>query len=477
MFKQNRLFWKLVWAFLMTLLLVAFMMSAMMVVMVSSERARSMENELYVHARDLSKLMGQSDFMSIWRRDTALTETLGWKIEQIREEYDADVWLVTAARSVWVVSGGAYDDSIINDENVIRELFNVLSGEEIRVEGLIPALGQRVLTVGVPWRDRAGWVAGAVLVHISLDDLTVDYADVITRAAQATIVAMLFGTVLAMIISKNQTDPLRQIQLTLADFSHGNFDRRVRVRGDYEIQQLARAFNQMAEDLSNLENSRRSFVANVSHELRSPLTCISGYVDGLLDGTIAENDREKYLNIVKSETVRLTKLVKELLDLSRIESGKMEFKPTPFDMCETARVELIKFERRIDEKRLEVEVNLPDEPVTVVFDRDAISQIMTNLIDNAVKYSDEGGRIVLNVGKSDAKCLVSIANTGEGIPDEDIKHIFDRFYKVDKAHTSGMGTGLGLSIVKKMLEQQGEAITVTSDTELTTFEFTLSLKN
>jgi signal transduction histidine kinase len=330
------------------------------------------------------------------------------------------------------------------------------------------------VTVGVPWRNGRGWVSGAVLLHISTQSLVVDYSDIIADAVLAAAGAMLLGVALACIIARTQSAPLRQIQRALIDFSQGRMDTRVSIRGDRELEELAEAFNQMAEDLANLERSRRNFVANVSHELRSPLTCIRGYAEGMLDGTIEEADHHKYLGVVRDESKRLTTLVNDLLDLSRMESG-VALKREKFDLCELLRQELITFEGSISKKDIEVEVELPEEALIVNADPGGIRQLMTNLLDNAVKFTPRGGRMGLRLVPEGRLCRVEVYNSGPGIPPEDLPHIFERFYKVDKAHTPGEGTGLGLAIVQKILEQHGQKIRVSEAGGFTTFSFRLAL--
>ena len=475
--KRNRLFWRLLWAFLLTLLVTAVVLSMLVVVMMRQERVRTLEDELRAQARFVAQMMAQYDLASFWQRDTALANTLNWKIVEIRETYGADVWLVSANRRVWVVGDTEFDQEQLTAPAVVAEINQVLSGQEIRVLGLIPQLGPPFVTVGVPWRDNTGWVGGAVLLHISTESLSVDYSDMVVNAAIATAAAMLLGAVLSFLIARRQSDPLHQIHQAVVDFAQGKLDTRVHIRGDQEMMDLADAFNSMARDLAGLEQSRRSFVANVSHELRSPLTCIRGYVQGILDGTVPRDQWDKYLNIVLEETRRLARLVGELLDLSRMESGVAPLNKTDFDLCELLRVELLKFEGRIDEKDIQVDVALPGEAVTVCAGEDSIRQVITNLLDNAVKFTPQGGRIGLAAALEGGLCRVAVSNTGQGISAEDLPHVFDRFYKADKAHTAGMGTGLGLAIVRKILEQHGQKIQVASQDGLTTFTFWLAVSD
>ena len=273
---KSRLFWRMFWAFTATLILSVAVLSALMIVMVREERREALEGEVLIQAREVAQLISQRDFFSLFSTDFALNTTLNWKIEEIQQTYGAGIWLVSGAGNALVLGGQNYTSEQLNDAEVLRQIYRVLSGEEIRVQGLIPELGANMVTLGVPWRAGDGRVRGAVLLHISIDQLQVDYSDMIRNSAIAAAVALLTGTALAYVISRRQAAPLQQINQAVTQFAAGNFESRVDIRGDDELAQLGRSFNQMAADLDNLESSRRSFVASVSHELRSPLTCIGG---------------------------------------------------------------------------------------------------------------------------------------------------------------------------------------------------------
>ncbi|MEA5065329.1 MAG: HAMP domain-containing protein, partial [Eubacteriales bacterium] len=263
--KRSGLFLRMFWAFVAVMLVTASVLSSMMVVMVRGERAAALENARLSQARDVARLMQQYNITlnSFWPSDSSVSDILRWKIGEIRSTGDADVWLVAPNRRVLVLGSNAYDQAL-SDEEVVRQVGKVLSGEEIRVQGLIRELGGHMVTIGVPWRDARGRVDGAVLLHISTESLSVDYSDLIRNAAIAAAVAMALGALLAFVIARRQTEPIRQIRLAVKDFSEGRLERRVMVRADEELMELAGAFNRMAEDLSQLEDSRRSFVANVS---------------------------------------------------------------------------------------------------------------------------------------------------------------------------------------------------------------------
>ena len=470
---KSRLFWRMFGAFLAALLLTVVVFSLLMVVMVREERQNQLEDEVRMQAREVAQLLSQRDSLAIRRNDQSLSNALNWKITEISEGYDASVWLVTSGGAALILGRQEYTSEQLNDASVLDQIYKVLSGEEIRVQGLIPELGSQMVTIGVPWKYRSERVVGAVLLHISTSSLSADYSDMVRNALIAALVAMVVGAALSYFLSRRQTEPLRKINRAVTRFASGQLDERVEIRGDEEMALLGDSLNKMAEDLKNLEESRRSFVASVSHELKSPLTCISGYAQGILDGTVPEDERPRYLKVVLSESARLTKLVNDLLELSKFESGKFPLSNAVFDVNELLRLELIKFEQRIDDKRLDVDVDFREEPCRVLADADRIRQVVTNLIDNAVKFAQEGARLTLTTEAAGDTCFVRVFNEGAPIPQEDIPFLFDRFYKADKAHTSGMGTGLGLSIVKRILEQHGQTIKVSSGALGTTFTFTL----
>jgi len=471
---KNTLFWRLFWAFVGTLIMTVLVLSFTMVALLRAERQSAYEAEVRMQARDVAGLMQMQDTASLWRLDPKTGSTVQWKIEEIRQNYGAEVWLVSMNGS-YLVLGGESEEAI-TDHRVTEQIWRVLSGSEIRVQGLIEELGSGVVTIGVPWYGTGMFdqrVMGAVLLHISVDSLKVDYSDLVRYACVAGVLAMIIGSFLALVIARTQSRPLKQINDAVTAFAGGDFERRVEIKGDSEMARLGASFNQMAEEISNLDESRKNFVANVSHELRSPMTCIQGYVQGMLDGTIGDGERATYLNTVLSETQRLTKLVGELLDLSRIESGKVPLNKTVFDVNELILSVLFKYEQKIEDKNIQMDISFKEQPCYVLADSARITQVITNLIDNAVKFSQNGRSMMVWTHTVDAQVFVTVKNEGHGIPADDLPFIFERFYKVDKAHTSGMGTGLGLSIVKKILEQHEQGITANSSGSMTTFVFTL----
>lgn len=269
--------------------------------------------------------------------------------------------------------------------------------------------------------------------------------------------------------------PLREMAEATRRFAAGDFSYRLKVRGRDEVAELAASLNQMAVSLSSVEEMRRSFVGNVSHELKTPMTTIAGFIDGILDGTIPPEKRGYYLKIVSDEVKRLSRLVKAMLDLSRIDSGQLTIKRVPFDLTEVTCSMLLSFEQRLEEKQVTVE-GLEDAPrLMVQADFDLIGQVVYNLVDNATKFIDEGGTLTFGLAERDKRVYCRVRNTGAGIPAEEMPHIFERFYKSDRSRSlDKKGVGLGLYIVKNVISLHGGEIAVRSvEGEYCEFEFWL----
>lgn len=300
----------------------------------------------------------------------------------------------------------------------------------------------------------------------------------LTAALFVVVVSVLAVTAFA----RRESRPLRDMANAATAFGHGNLEARVKLEDSYseEVEELALAFNNMASSLQKSEYQRQEFVANVSHELKTPMTTISGYVDGILDGTIPPEKQRHYLHIVSDETKRLSRLVRSMLDISQLqkEEGIPEEKKLHFDLEETLGQVLITFEKKITDKGLNVDVNMPEHPVYTMANQDYITQVIYNLLDNAVKFCPQGGTIGLNIREGGSKAYISVSNDGETIPPEELPLVFDRFHKLDKSRSQNRdGWGLGLYIVKTIVCSHGENISVSSKDGKTTFTFTMPLVN
>ena len=268
--------------------------------------------------------------------------------------------------------------------------------------------------------------------------------------------------------------PLYELDGVADKMTKGDFSQRAIVSSNDEIGHLADSFNIMAQSLENTDKNRRDFISNISHELRSPITSIRGFIAGILDGIIPKDKENYYLNVVYEEINRLARLVNDLLDLSAMESGQFSMTITEVDLNEVIRVSIVKFETKINAKKLKVDVTLDSEHQFVEADRDRLIQVVTNLLDNAVKHCPEGGHVEVGTKVKSKKVTVSIYNDGLPIADADIKNIWTRFYKADRSRTIKESTGLGLPIVRNILTQLGENVWVENRETGVLFQFTLS---
>lgn len=322
----------------------------------------------------------------------------------------------------------------------------------------------------------AGVAECLIVVHADITSVNQIIRDAILVVALVLLVGVLAAVIVVYYTTNSVIRPFKEVNDIVQQYSRGDYNARIPISNTTEASQLAVSFNHMADQLKDLEETRRSFVANVSHELRSPLTSMKGFLEAMDDGTIPPEDRDEYIGIVLAETRRMTVMVNELLDLARIESGKTNLKMEVFDINELLRRTLLTFEARIYERRMDVEIRFAQEQCFVEADSTQISQVLRNLIDNAIKYSPEDSKLRLATYALRREVYVSVQDFGQGIPEEDVPHIFDRFYKVEKAHTptKQSGTGLGLSIVKKIIDQHGQRISINSTKgKGTTFLFTL----
>ncbi len=293
----------------------------------------------------------------------------------------------------------------------------------------------------------------------------------------SSLFALMVALVTVYFMSYEMTKPLRQMSAATKSYANGDFSARVTATGNNEMADLASAFNAMAKDLASLESSRRSFVANVSHELKTPMTTIGGFIDGILDGTISDESRENYLCIVSDEVKRLSRLVTGMLNMSKIEAGELSLKPREFDIAEMVFKTTVGFEQLIEKKGIEITGLDQIEPTEILADEDMIHQVLYNLVDNAVKFTPEGGIIDFKVSTDTQKVYFSIRNSGAGIPSEESGKIFERFYKLDKSRSYDVkGAGLGLYICKSIVEMHGGQIKVASAVnQYTEFSFWLPL--
>lgn len=293
----------------------------------------------------------------------------------------------------------------------------------------------------------------------------------------SAIIPLFLMFVAIYLITYRMTRPLKLMSQAAYSMSRGDFSKRIPVTRDDEIGELAVSFNQMTNALVRLEETRKDFVANVSHELKTPMTTIGGFIDGMLDGTIPEDKHKEYLLLVSNEIKRLSRMVDSMLNISRIESKEFSLKFSNFDFREMLLSIVISQEQRIESKEIEI-IGLDEIPTVFVdADKDLIYRAVYNLVDNAVKFTEQSGKIDFSV-KLDSKYMTfTIGNTGSGIAKKDLPYVFDRFYKGDKSRSAVKdSTGLGLYLVKTIIKNHGGTVNVQSEeNKRTAFEFTLPI--
>ena len=315
--------------------------------------------------------------------------------------------------------------------------------------------------VGLPVTSSTGFLQGLVLVSASASNISGVWHDLFSILLVTTLAVVLIAAIISSVTSMRQSQPIKEIAAAARQFGLGELDVRVDVgpRRD-EVGELAEAFNAMADSLSTSEQRRAEFIANVSHELKTPMTTIAGFADGILDGTIPPDQERHYLEIISSETRRLSRLVRSMLDLSRLQSDERAAQQQ-FDISETLVRTLVTLESKVNGKNLEVDAQIPDEPVPVWGDQDAITQVCYNLLDNAIKFSREGGVLGIGVAARGPKATITISNQGDTIPPEELSMVFDRFHKTDHSRSADRdGVGLGLYIVKTILDLHGAGIEI-----------------
>ena len=307
--------------------------------------------------------------------------------------------------------------------------------------------------------------------------------DTMQEFSQIIFVSLLISIIIAMILlymsSRSISRPLKEINSAVLEIASGKFDKRINPSGTNEISQLASSFNYMADSLERLEEMRAGFISDISHELRTPMTSISGFVSGILDGTIPPEREKEYLQLVLDESTRLSRLTNEMFEMTKMSSHNYKLSVETFDLAEMVRLCIIGAENEIDRKNLSLNVDFSQDKILVIAEPDSIKRVIINLLDNAIKFSYEGKEIGIKIFPNGKHVVFQISNIGTGIDEADLPYIFDRFYKSDKSRNrSASGAGLGLSFAKNILALHSQQITAESkpygkDEKITTFTFTL----
>ena len=337
-------------------------------------------------------------------------------------------------------------------------------GEAYQQTETVTAMGKGSYIVHItPLTDDTGAFLGCVYAATSIESV-----EQITQATTRTVIVACLLIMVAILIAvyfitERHVDPIRRMSRAAHGYAKGDFSERVEAVGGDEIAELAAALNYMAGELESLEQKRNRFISDVSHELRSPMTSMLGFVEAVADGSLPPEKHAYYLSLVAEEIKRLSRLVADLLDVSRLEMGERKMNFAKYDLCDNAATVLISLEQRINDKRLDVSFEAEEERLFISADADAMYRVLYNLIENAVKFAREEGKLSVKLSQADKCVRLSVYNEGSGIAAEDLPNVFDRFYKSDKSR--GMdkkGVGLGLYFVKTIITAHGGKITATS---------------
>lgn len=332
-------------------------------------------------------------------------------------------------------------------------------------------------TAGLALFEEGVGVTGYVFASSAASGLSDYLSEMLSSFILAAGAVLLIASVVALVLSERVVAPLRRISEAAHRFGNGDYTARVPVEGDDELAQLALTFNEMANSFEATDASRRSFMGNIAHELRTPMTTIKGFIDGMLDGTIPPEQQPKYLGIVSEEVGRLARLTQNMLDVSKLETGEYVPKTTEFDVWGSVTAVFLAAEQRLVEKRIDVRGFGSSGSTAVLADKDFVHQILYNLLDNAIKFTPEGGTIEVAVETDRTTATIFIQNTGDGMSDAELSHIFDRFYKADTSRgINTSGVGLGLHICKVLTGLMGGRIWAESEADKwSRFCFTLPL--
>ena len=421
-------------------------------------------------------LSGDNLMDTIRDRDSATRTYLNRMSARVSEEFDAFIIVMDQNGNSMVYDQALDIDDTefiesLNSEEITNAFRRILAGETIRMRS--EGGEDPTFTVGVPF-TMGNKATGAVFIRTRAQKIESGLGEILWRVVALAAIMLVLSGVVVFLFVRRRMKPLRELETAAATIAEGDFTVQVNEnQGDPELRELSGAFNTMTRKLQGVETGRREFVANVSHELRSPITSIRGFAEGMADGVIPEEDQPKYLRLVADESKRLSGLIDDLLALSRLEWDDAKPEMSVFDVNEMLRRAVIVRMNDLETKKIDVSCEFMEDSCTVRADSDRIEQVVINLLDNAIKFTPEGGKITLESASKDGIAEITVRDSGCGIVPEDREKIFDRFFTADRAHTAGKGTGLGLSICKRIMEMHGQTIRLLDTDSGAAFRFTL----
>jgi Signal transduction histidine kinase len=492
MFKIT-IFKKLIVTHIMTLLL-AFSITGSILYYSLTSSISDKKVEILVHTgemlRDFLKEYIKSD------RDPALDNYLDFILMTLSSNTGSIIWIVN--EQGYIEKSTSIPRQILHnllfesgyyrlpDERQYEPAFKIDENNHTKnigdLFGLFKDTGEAYVTIGIPITitDLNGNKKNTAVIYLNepLPGFYESRESTFKLFLLAIIISVIISIITIYLISRKISNPIINISKTAKIIALGNLNKQLSIKSNDEIGELAKSFNQMVIALRNNDEVRKRFVSNVSHEFRTPMTSIKGFIDAILDEIIPPEKHKNYLQIIRDEIIRLSTLSNQLLDLSRMEAGEMQLSYMNFNINELIRRCIIRFENTLTEKSICIEVYFSEELLIVYADQNSIEQVIINLIHNSIKFTPENGIIRVKTSKLNNKVLVTIQDTGIGIPENELSLIWERFYKSDKSRSENKsGIGLGLSIVKEIINAHNQDIWVESIFGSgTTFYFTINME-
>lgn len=473
---MNSIFKKQFYSFTITIVLCLGLMSIGII-----QAIRSFGYSQTSHELDRWGEKVETFFSNSITEDGALdTNAFLQNMQQLGVYSDKSFIVTDNALNVYWVSENVSAD-LIGTKLEIKKLDKTIDGETVEYKkNKLGIYDEPMHSKCFPLKDANGRVCAVVCISSSMREMTQAMASCYRIFVIFLAVTVLIGFLMVYMSSNAIAAPLREMNEAAKVIASGDFEKRIRVDYDDEIGQLADSFNDMASSLYLQEKSRREFLSNISHDLRSPLTSMRGFLQALLDGTISDDKKDRYLNIVMEETDRLAKLANNMLEINKLEETE-KLNTKVFDINVLAAHTLSTFEERANSLSITLKTEFYNDSCMVEADEEKIQRVIYNLVDNALKFTHKYGiiRIITQPGKDNKKVLVTVKDNGKGVSKEEQKKVFDRLYKADMSRGKDKkGTGLGLSIVREFLKAHNETITLKSDIgKGCEFTFTLTMVN
>ncbi|WP_274364552.1 sensor histidine kinase [Paenibacillus thermotolerans] len=421
----------------------------------------------YIYDAKQDELLRKAKKVNLTIQDTqTIDEDTAQLLPFLDQVFDARIWVFD--RNGKILATSTEDEVNVGKSVATSIVDKVLKGEDA-VSGLrFEGIKKPMLSVVVPW-GKDDKLYGGIVLHSQVEGASETIGGIRETILWVTLAGMLFSITVVSYISWSISRPLQKINKAAAEISLGNYSQRIHINSTDEIDDLAATINKMAEALEKVNQERKKldqvkddFLANVSHELRTPLTAMQGFLEALQDGLIPEEGRQKYYDVMYKETLHMNRLVADLFDLIKLENETMSLSNHPIDVVPVLQRVALKFRQAALEKGIEIIVGPSEVNSKADADQDRLEQIVSNLVNNAVKFTDQG-RVVLLAEEEDDFIVLEVSDTGRGISEADQELIWERFFKADKGRSKkNSGTGLGLAIVKRLVELHGGKVSVES---------------